>query len=32
MIYDGPQEAAKEQHAIEKLEKNPIFWVGTILD
>ena len=23
MIYDGPQEAAKEQHTIEKLEKNP---------
>ena len=26
MIYDGPQEAAKEQHTIEKLEKNPQYF------
>ena len=27
MIYDGPQEAAKEQHTIEKLEKpNILSW------
>ena len=36
MIYDGPQEAAKEQHTIEKLEKTQYFelvqfWIELVI-